>query len=55
MTSKAYGTIERNFARVNDLAGKPRALVRVTVSVALGRQQFMPVFPAFLEQHIGAY
>jgi DNA-binding transcriptional LysR family regulator len=52
-TREAYETIEMNFARVKDLAGEPRGLVRVTMPVALGRQQIVPLFPAFIEQYPG--
>lgn len=50
-TRVAYETIEANFGRVKDLAGKPRGLVRVTAPVALGRQQIVPLFPAFIERY----
>nr|WP_175799163.1 LysR family transcriptional regulator [Burkholderia anthina] len=52
-TREAYETIEMNFARVKDLAGEPRGLVRVTMPVALGRQQIVPLFPAFIAQYPG--
>ncbi len=49
-TRDAYETIAVHFARVKDLAGEPRGLVRVTVPVALGRQQIVPLLPAFLQR-----
>ncbi len=38
---------------MKDLAGEPRGLLRVTVPVALGRQQVVPHLPDFLRQHPG--
>jgi DNA-binding transcriptional LysR family regulator len=50
-TREAYAEIERSFADVRDLAGEPRGRLRVTVPVALGRQQIVPHLPDFLRRH----
>jgi len=50
-TRLAFEQIERGFASVKDLAAEPRGLLRVTAPVALGRQQIVPLLPAFLRQH----
>nr|WP_296225080.1 LysR family transcriptional regulator [Ralstonia sp. UBA689] len=52
-TRDAYETIAVHFTRVKDLAGEPRGLVRVTAPVALGRQQIVPLLPAFLRRYPG--
>jgi DNA-binding transcriptional LysR family regulator len=52
-TRTAFSEIERNFASVKDLAGAPQGLLRVTVPVALGRQQIVPLIPQFLAQYPG--
>jgi DNA-binding transcriptional LysR family regulator len=52
-TRTAFADIERNFASVRDLAQKPQGLLRVTTAVALGRQQIVPLIPAFLNEHPG--
>lgn len=49
-TRTPFVEIERSFERVKDLAGEPRGLLRVTAPVALGRQQIVPLIPAFLRQ-----
>ena len=50
-TSGAFDQIERGLADVKDLSQAPRGLLRVTAPVALGRQQIVPLVPAFLKQH----
>jgi len=50
-TRSSFAEIERNFASVRDLAAKPQGLLRVTTAVALGRQQIVPLIPAFLSEH----
>jgi DNA-binding transcriptional LysR family regulator len=52
-TRFAFSEIERNFASVKDLAGAPQGLLRVTVPVALGRQQIVPLIPEFLALYPG--
>lgn len=52
-TRDAFESIGQHFARVKDLAGEPRGLLRVTVPVALGRQQVVPHLPDFLRRHPG--
>ncbi|MFP3710817.1 LysR substrate-binding domain-containing protein, partial [Paraburkholderia sp. SIMBA_009] len=52
-TRDAFESIGQHFARVKDLAGEPRGLLRVTAPVALGRQQVVPHLPDFLRQHPG--
>jgi DNA-binding transcriptional LysR family regulator len=52
-TRDAFESIEQHFARVKDLAGEPRGLVRVTAPVALGRQQIVPLLPAFIQRYPG--
>jgi DNA-binding transcriptional LysR family regulator len=47
-TRSAFEQIESGFARVKDLSQAPRGLLRVTAPVALGRQQIVPLLPAFL-------
>ena len=50
-TRGAFDQIERSLADVKDLSQAPRGLLRVTAPVALGRQQIVPLVPAFLKQH----
>ena len=50
-TRVAFEQIEHSFASVKDLAQAPRGLLRLTAPVALGRQQIVPLLPAFLRQH----
>lgn len=50
-TRGAFAQIERGFESVKDLADTPRGLLRVTAPVALGRQQIVPLLPAFLRAH----
>lgn len=52
-TREAFDVIEMHFARVKDLAGEPRGVVRVTAPVALGRQQIVPLIPGFIQQYPG--
>lgn len=52
-TRSNFAEIERSFASAKDLATAPRGLLRVTVPVALGRQQIVPVIPEFLRLHPG--
>ena len=49
-TRASFDEIERSFSGVKDLAAAPRGVVRVTAPVALGRQQIVPLVPAFLRQ-----
>jgi len=48
-TRAAFDEIERSFSGVKDLAAAPRGVLRVTAPVALGRQQIVPLIPAFLK------
>lgn len=50
-TRGAFEQIERGFASVKDLATAPRGLLRLTAPVALGRQQIVPLLPAFLRDN----
>ena len=43
--------IEQGVTGVQDLAGAPRGLVRVSAPVALGRQHIAPAIPALLKRH----
>lgn len=52
-TRASFAHIERNFASVKDLAARPQGLLRVTTAVALGRQQIVPLIPAFLSAYPG--
>jgi DNA-binding transcriptional LysR family regulator len=52
-TRSAFSEIERKFASVKDLAGAPQGLLRLTVPVALGRQQIVPLIPRFLALYPG--
>lgn len=47
----AFGDIERSFAGVRDLAAEPRGSLRITVPVALGRQQIVPRLAEFFRQY----
>jgi DNA-binding transcriptional LysR family regulator len=47
----AFGRIEESFAGIQDMAGHPRGLVRVTAPVALGRQYIAPLLPGFLARY----
>lgn len=48
-TQGAFARIEQSFSGIQDLAGTPRGLVRVTAPVALGRQHIAPALAAFLK------
>ncbi len=50
-TQASFAEIERSFAGIKDLAEAPQGLLRVTAPVALGRQQIVPLLPAFLRQY----
>lgn len=50
-TRASLAHIEGGIARVKDLAGAPRGLVRVTAPVALGRQHIAPALPKLLERY----
>lgn len=50
-TRSAFEEIERGLTGVRDLADAPRGLLRVTVPVALGRQQIVPRLPPFLRKY----
>lgn len=50
-TRASLAHIEGGIARVKDLAGAPRGLVRVTAPVALGRQHLAPALPKLLERY----
>ena len=50
-TRASFAEIERSFAGIKDLAEVPHGLLRVTAPVALGRQQIVPLIPAFLRQY----
>ncbi|MBX3654104.1 MAG: LysR family transcriptional regulator [Ramlibacter sp.] len=50
-TGSAFERIAQSFARVKDLAGSPRGLVRVTAPVALGRQHIATTLPAFFARY----
>lgn len=50
-TRAPFSDIERSFSGVKDLAGAPRGVLRVTAPVALGRQEIVPLIPAFLRQY----
>ncbi|MBP0590330.1 LysR family transcriptional regulator [Paraburkholderia sp. LEh10] len=47
-TRGQYAQIAASFARVRELSGVPRGLVRVTAPVAFARQQLVPKLPEFL-------
>lgn len=48
-TAGAFDEIAQRFAAVQDLAGTPRGVLRVTAPLALARQHLTPHLPAFLE------
>ncbi len=50
-TRGAYAQIEQGFAGVQDLVGEPHGLLRVSVPVALGRQQIVPRIAEFLRAY----
>ena len=50
-TRGAYARIAEGFAGVQDLAGTPRGVLRVTAPVALARQQIVPRLAGFLRLH----
>lgn len=50
-TDAAFQRIDQSFARIKDLAGSPRGLVRVTAPVALGRQHIAATLPAFFARY----
>lgn len=47
-TRGAFATIDTAVVGVQDLAGEPAGLLRVTAPVALARQQLLPLLPGFL-------
>ena len=50
-TREPFEQIAHSFLNARDLAGEPRGLIRVTVPVALGRQQLLPRLTEFLLAH----
>ena len=46
-----FEEIAESFGKVQDLAGTPRGLVRVTAPVAFARQQLVPRIPLFLDSN----
>ena len=52
-TSEAFAQISRSVGEVRDLATQPSGLVRVTASVALGRQHIAPHIERFLRANPG--
>jgi DNA-binding transcriptional LysR family regulator len=50
-TGTSFDAIAHSFASVQDLAGTPRGLVRITAPVAFARQQLMPRLADFLQQY----
>lgn len=50
-TRGAFAQIDTAFAGVRERAEEATGAVRVTAPVALGRQQLMPLMPAFLRAH----
>lgn len=50
-TGGAFEAIGTAFAGIKDLAATPRGRLRLTVPVALARQQIVPLLPAFLRAH----
>jgi len=50
-TRGAFAQIEQGFAGVQDFAGEPHGVLRVSAPVALGRQQLVPRLPDFLRAH----
>jgi DNA-binding transcriptional LysR family regulator len=49
-TQSSFARIEQSFAQAQDLAGKPRGIVRITAPVALGRQRIAPTVADFLRR-----
>ncbi|MDQ2735108.1 MAG: LysR family transcriptional regulator [Pseudomonadota bacterium] len=47
-TKASYDSIARSFGSLKDAAGEPHGLIRVTASVALARQQIVPLVSEFL-------
>ena len=52
-TAEAFAQIARSVVDVRDLAAQPRGLVRVTTSVALGRQHIAPHIEGFIRANPG--
>jgi len=52
-TAEAFAQIARSVGEVRDLAAAPSGLVRVTASVALGRQHIAPHIETFLQANPG--
>jgi DNA-binding transcriptional LysR family regulator len=52
-TTEAFAQIARSVGEVRDLAAAPSGLVRVTASVALGRQHIAPHIETFLQANPG--
>ena len=52
-TSEAFAQIARSVGEVRDLAAQPRGLLRVTASVALGRQHIAPQIESFIRANPG--
>lgn len=52
-TTEAFAQITRSVGEVRDLAAQPRGLVRVTASVALGRQHIAPHIESFIRANPG--
>jgi DNA-binding transcriptional LysR family regulator len=50
-TAEAFAQIARSVVETRDLAAQPSGLVRVTASVALGRQHIAPHIESFLHAH----
>ena len=50
-TRLAFARIEESFQLIQDVAGSPRGLIRVSCPVAFGRQCIAPLMPAFLHQY----
>jgi DNA-binding transcriptional LysR family regulator len=47
----SFNRIEQSLSSVEDLAGNPRGLLRVSAPVALGRQRIAPMLPAFFQRY----
>jgi DNA-binding transcriptional LysR family regulator len=52
-TAEAFAQIARSVVETRDLAAQPSGLVRVTASVALGRQHIAPHIESFLQANPG--
>ncbi len=50
-TRDSFDNIAWSFSSIKDLAKQPSGLLRVTVPVALARQQLLPVLPKFLHKY----